>query len=70
MKEKTIAEVQELIGQPTYSLVNGKWVPPPGRKLFTPNEFYELFRDESVLFLGEDSTQRRAADTLHILVEN
>lgn len=69
MVDKNTSEVQELVGQPTYSLVDGVWVPPPGRKLFTPNEFYELFRDESILFLG-DSTQRRPADTLHILIEN
>eukprot|EP00980_Cylindrotheca_fusiformis_P005509 scaffold1170_cov122-Cylindrotheca_fusiformis.AAC.17 len=76
--DKSTAELQTIVGYPEYRLLeNGTrlsplevWNPPPvTKKKFTAHELYELFRNECVAFIG-DSLQRRAADALHILIEN
>lgn len=77
MKDKTTAEVQALIGYPEYRLTdNGTrlspleaWDPPPGKKKFSEEDLYQLFRDDCIAFIG-DSLQRRAGDTLHALIDH
>ncbi|CAJ1952793.1 unnamed protein product [Cylindrotheca closterium] len=77
MEDKSIAEIQELIGLPEYSLVPhvpdksplNAWIPPHGRPSFTADDCYSLFQNESIAFTG-DSTSRRAADTLHYLIQH
>ncbi|KAL3928260.1 MAG: hypothetical protein SGBAC_012728, partial [Bacillariaceae sp.] len=79
MKLKTTAQVLEIVGPQEYSLVNKgpvpginpleAWSAPSHKRIFTADELYEIFSKECVAFLG-DSSERRAADTLQILVSN
>jgi hypothetical protein len=74
---KAVAEVQDLVGYPEWTLIdNGtklspleSWAPPPGRNKVSAEDLYELFHKKCIAFLG-DSLQRRAADTLHALIEH
>eukprot|EP00980_Cylindrotheca_fusiformis_P002762 scaffold657_cov108-Cylindrotheca_fusiformis.AAC.3 len=76
MKDKTTEEAQELVGYPEYSLIDRgtrmspleAWDPPSGQKKFTEQDLYDLFHNECIAFMG-DSMDRRAADTLHVLME-
>ncbi|CAJ1945469.1 unnamed protein product [Cylindrotheca closterium] len=45
------------------------WTPPPYKRIFKVDEMYQLFSKECIAMIG-DSTDRRAADTLHILLSN
>lgn len=80
MKGKTTAQALEAVGPQEYSLAfNGSvsdiqnpleiWSPPSNRRILTADELYDVFSKECVAFLG-DSTERRAADTLQILLSN
>jgi hypothetical protein len=73
----TTAELQDLVGYPEWRLIDKgtelppleAWAPPPGRNKVSAEDLYELFHDECIVFIG-DSLQRRAADTLHALIEH
>mmetsp|Transcript_15215 Transcript_15215/g.37352 ORF Transcript_15215/g.37352 Transcript_15215/m.37352 type:complete len:485 (-) Transcript_15215:477-1931(-) len=82
MKNKTTAEVCAMNGPQEYTLAIRGSVPPANpmeiwnvtsagdtsnKRIFTVDEMYDLFSKECVAFIG-DSTDRRAADTLQILL--
>lgn len=76
--DKSSSYIQRLVGYPTYRLLeNGTtllspldvWDPPTGRRKFSSDDLYDLFRNECIGLIG-DSLHRRAADTLHILIQN
>lgn len=77
MGQRSTGEIQKLVGYPTYTLLdNGTnlspfdvWDPPSGKIKFSAHDLHQLFHKECIAFVG-DSLQRRAADTLHILIEN
>jgi hypothetical protein len=74
---KTTAELQDLVGYPEWTLIDKgtelppleSWAPPPGRNKVSAEDLHELFHKNCIAFLG-DSLQRRAADTLHALIEH
>jgi hypothetical protein len=74
---KTTAEIQDLVGYPEWTLIDKgtkpspleSWAPPPGRNKVSAEDLYELFHKKCIAFIG-DSLQRRAADTLHALIEH
>eukprot|EP00980_Cylindrotheca_fusiformis_P005510 scaffold1170_cov122-Cylindrotheca_fusiformis.AAC.18 len=76
MLKPSVSELQRLVGYPEYTLIdNGTarspvdaWDPPPGKKKFSAEDLYQVFHNECVAFVG-DSLKRRAADTLHIVIE-
>ncbi|CAJ1945473.1 unnamed protein product [Cylindrotheca closterium] len=78
MKNITTEEVLKIIGPQEYSLADKgpvpginvleAWTPPPYKRVFNVHELYEIFSKECVTMIG-DSTDRRAADTLHILLQ-
>lgn len=81
MKDPRTAFILSKIGPQEYSLADAgpvnrtnfnpleAWTPPSNKRVFTVDEFYHLFKKECITFLG-DSNERRAADTLHILLKN
>jgi len=78
MRKKT-SEVLEIVGPQEYTLaLEGPipginpleaWSAPSHKRIFTVDEMYDIFSKECIAFIG-DSTDRRAADTLQILLSN
>eukprot|EP00980_Cylindrotheca_fusiformis_P007407 scaffold1527_cov107-Cylindrotheca_fusiformis.AAC.2 len=77
MTDKPIATLQQQVGYPEYRLLDNEttlhpleaWDPPPGNRAFSAQELYEIFNKHCIAFVG-DSLQRRAADTLHAIIEH
>eukprot|EP00980_Cylindrotheca_fusiformis_P010619 scaffold2362_cov109-Cylindrotheca_fusiformis.AAC.10 len=62
--------IQSLIGKPkSHWIGNQQWIPAEGSRLYTTDELKDIFLQECTLFVG-DSLQRRAADTLHLMLLN
>jgi hypothetical protein len=49
--------------------IGNNWIPPGGWKLFTPKEMRSFYQDKSIFWIG-DSTARRAAATMHGILEH
>lgn len=62
-------EITKLIGEPKSHWIDQQWIPEEGSHLYTPDELREVFSQECTLFVG-DSLQRRAADTLHLMLSS
>jgi hypothetical protein len=62
-----VTVIQELVGEPRSHWIGDQWIPAEGSRLYTTDEIRSLFQRECTLFVG-DSLQRRAADTLHIML--
>jgi hypothetical protein len=48
----------------TGSWIGNSWIPPPGWRLFSAKKMLDLYKDKTVLFMG-DSMARRLAVTLY-----
>jgi hypothetical protein len=62
-----ISDVQSLVGEPKSHWIGNQWIPAEGSHLYTTDEIRIIFSQECTLFVG-DSLQRRAADTLHLML--
>ena len=62
-------EIQKLVGEPKSHWIGDQWIPQEGSRLYTTDEIRKIFLKECTLFVG-DSLQRRAADTLHLMLQS
>ena len=53
----------------TGSWMGDQWIPPPEWRLYSAWEMQDIFRNKTLLFLG-DSTARRAAGTLYAMLNH
>lgn len=61
--------MQDTVQAPTSHWIGESvWIPAEGSRAFTTDELREIFSQECTLFVG-DSLQRRAADTLHLMLQ-
>ena len=60
-------EIQKFVGEPKSHWIGDQWIPAEGSHLYTTDEIRKIFLKECTLFVG-DSLQRRAADTLHLML--
>lgn len=67
-EKQQLAQATALVGAPKgHWIGDHQWIPAEGSRLYTTDELRLLFGSECTLFVG-DSLQRRAADTLHLMV--
>ena len=62
-----VSVIQKLVGEPRSHWIGNQWIPAEGSRLYTTDEIRQIFQQECTLFVG-DSLQRRAADTLHLML--
>ena len=67
--EEQVRNWTQTVGAPHSHWIGDTWIPAPGSRLYTPREIGTLFARKCTLFVG-DSLQRRAADTLHLLLQD
>jgi hypothetical protein len=64
-----VQEIQDLTGKPHSHWIGNQWIPAEGSRLYTTDELKDIFSQECTLFVG-DSLQRRAADTLNLMLSS
>lgn len=67
---EAVQEIQKLIGESKSHWIGSQWIPAEGSHLYTTDELKDIFsQEECTLFVG-DSLQRRAADTLSLMISS
>ena len=67
--EKQVQNWTQTVGEPRSHWIGDTWIPAQGSRVYSPREIGTLFSRKCTLFVG-DSLQRRAADTLHFLLQD
>jgi len=67
--EEQVQYWTQTVGEPHSHWIGDTWIPAQGSRVYSPSEIGTLFSRKCTLFVG-DSLQRRAADTLHLLLKD